>query len=103
MLDASLARARVSLVHRATLRSRRGRQGTKTASDGTSSTGHTALSACGLDLRTVEAEKMVGGSGFQDELRKTQMMNTRRTDCRYLSIDNCFETRCTQTVDIYCS
>jgi len=72
VLDTSLARARVSLVHRATLPRRRGRQNMSVS---TSSTGQADLSG----LRTVETGKGVGGSDFKDQLRKTLMKNMRST------------------------
>ena len=75
MLDTSLARDRVSLVHRATLARRRGRQSIKSCSAGSATTN---MSASRLGERTEKAEKVVGGSGFRDELRKTLMMNNRR-------------------------
>ena len=65
----------MSLVHRATLARRRGRQSIKSCSAGSATTN---MSASRLGERTEKAEKVVGGSGFRDELRKTLMMNNRR-------------------------
>merc|ERR1719318_1263445 len=70
VLDTSLARDRVSLVHRATLPRRR-------AGCVSTSTAQPDLPESGLGLRTVEAEKRVVVTEFQDQLRKTLLKNTR--------------------------
>merc|ERR1719352_2131130 len=71
VLDNSLARERVSLVHRATLPRRRG--STRTAGAGcvsTSSTGQTDFSASGLVIRSVDEEKEIFGADYKDQLRR---------------------------------
>ena len=74
LLDTSLAREKVILVHRGTLARRRhmGRQVTNvdTVEDGLG--------------QEVPTDKVVGGSTFQDELRKKIMINSRvpKTVCK---------------------